>query len=254
MPIEPLHETLRGRRQQHRRLPPARRSRGFTLVELLVSMVAGLAVVMAASAASAVSDCGPPLPAPPAGLDDNFEAPGVVSVVVVPDGPQPPPAVRPSLVELVPTPSFLRAVCAQLDQHRLVTTEVHVVPPQYMRLCRVYCRVLASVGYTRIQVRDLVANSLATYLDVLLGGEDGLGAPFGGQVHIATLISRVFRTTGVDRVDLMSAHFVRTKSNAPFREGNLVMCPAAADDYDHVDLSPEETTSIDLSTFTLDTI
>jgi hypothetical protein len=33
----------------------------------------------------------------------------------------------------------------------------------------------------------------------------------------------------------------------------LVLCPTAADDHDHVDLAPEETTSIDLSTFTLDT-
>ena len=204
--------------------------------------------------ATGVADCGPPLPDPPAGLDDSFEAPGVVSVVVVPDGPQPPPAVRPSLVELVPTPSFLRAVCAQLDQHRLVTTEVHVVPPQYMRLCRVYCRVKPNVGYTRLQLRDLVANSLATFLDVLLGGEDGSGAPFGGQVHIAELIARVLRTEGVDRVDDLRARFVRTKSNAPFRGGNLLLCPAAADDYDHVDLAPEETTSIDLTTFTLDTI
>jgi hypothetical protein len=200
------------------------------------------------------ADCGPPLPDPPTGLDDSFEAAGVVSVVVVPDGPQPPPAVRPPLVELVPTPSFLRAVCTQLDQYRLVTTEVHVVPPQYMRLCRVYCRVKARVGYTRLQVRDLVANSLAVYLDVLEGGEDGLGAPFGGQVHIADLVARVFRTEGVERVDELRAHFVRTKSNAPFREGNLLLCPTAADDYDHVDLAAEETTSIDLSTFTLDTV
>jgi predicted phage baseplate assembly protein len=202
---------------------------------------------------TAASDCGPPLPDPPAGLDDAFEAPGVVSVVVVPDGPQPPPAVRPSLVELVPTSSFLRVVCAQLDRYRLVTTEVHVVPPQYMRLCRVYCRVLPRVGYTRLQLRDSVAGSLATFLDVLLGGEDGTGAPFGGQVHIADLIARVFRTEGVERVDELRAHFVRTKSNAPFREGNLVLCPTAVDDHDHVDLAPEETTSIDLSSFTLDT-
>jgi hypothetical protein len=142
----------------------------------------------------------------------------------------------------------------QLDQHRLVTTEVHVVPPQYLRLCRVYCRVKASVGYTRLQVRDLVANALATYLDVLLGGDDGQGAPFGGQVHIADLVAHVFRTEGVERVDDLRASFVRTKSNAPFRAGNLVLCPAAADDYDHVDLAAEETTSIDLSTFTLDTV
>jgi hypothetical protein len=200
------------------------------------------------------TDCGPSLPDPPAGLDDSFEAAGVVSVVVVPDGPQPPPVIRPPLVELVPTPSFLRAVCVQLDQYRLVTTEVHVVPPQYLRLCRVYCRVKARVGYTRLQVREIVANALAVYLDVIEGGDDGQGAPFGGQLHIADLVARVFRTEGVERVDEFRAYFVRTKSNAPFRAGNLVLCPSAADDYDHVDLAAEETTSIDLSTFTLDTV
>ena len=204
-------------------------------------------------APAARADCGPPLPDPPTGLDVGFEAPGVVSVVVVPDGPQPPPAVRPSLVELVPPPSFLRQVCRELDRHRLVTTEVHVVPPQYFRLCRVYCRVRPQVGFTRLQLRDRVAESLATFLDVLLGGEDGQGAPFGGQVHIADLIARVFRTEGVERVDELRAHFVRTKSNAPFREGNLLLCPVGPDDHDHVDLAPEETTSLDLSSFSLDT-
>ena len=200
------------------------------------------------------TDCGPPLPAAPAGLDDDFEAPGVVSVVVVPDGPQPPPPVRPDLVELVPTPSFLRAVCLQLDQHRLITTEVHVVPPQYLRLCRVYCRVKPRVGYTRLQLRDAVTVTLATWLDVLVGGDDGQGAPFGTQVHVADLVARVLRTTGVERVEEFTAHFVRTKSNVPFRSGNLVLCPVSPDDHDHVDLAPEETTSIDVSTFTLDTV
>jgi hypothetical protein len=203
---------------------------------------------------AAVSDCGPPLPYPHAGLDVAFEAAGVVTVIVVPDGPQPPPAVRPDLVELVPTRSFLRAVCAELDRHRLVTTEVYVVPPQYLRLCRVYCRVKTRMGYTRLQARDLVANALATYLDVLVGGEDGHGAPFGGQVHIADLIARVFRTEGVERVDELRAHFVRTKSSAQPREGNLVLCPTAPDDFDHRNLDPDECTSFDWSTFTLDTV
>jgi len=227
---------------------------GLSTLSYVASGLATGGKSAASFAPTGVGDCGPPLPDPPAGLDDGFEAPGVVSVVVVPDSPKPPPAVRPALVERVPTPSFLRAVCSQLDQHRLVTTEVHVVPPQYLRLCRVYCRVLPRVGYTRLQLRDKVADTLATFLDVLLGGEDGQGAPFGGQVHVADLIARVLRTEGVARVDEFRAHFLRTKSNAPFREGNLVLCPVSADDHDHVDLAPEETTSIDLSSFTLDTV
>jgi hypothetical protein len=241
--------------------PPARPGPGSgcatpgapTGLSLAISTRALLASV-SSSGTTAVSDCGPPLPDPHTGLDDAFEAQGVVSVVVVPHGPQPPPAVRPPLVELVPTRSFLRAVCAELDRHRLVTTEVHVVPPQYLRLCRVYCRVKTRVGYTRLQVRDLVANALATYLDVLVGGDDGQGAPFGGQVHIADLIARVFRTEGVERVDEMRAHFVRTKSNAQPRAGELVLCPTAPDDHDYVNKHADECTSFDWTTFTLDTV
>jgi hypothetical protein len=193
------------------------------------------------------------LPDPPAGLDDAFEAPGVVTVVAVPGAPNPPVG-QPTLVELVPTPSVLRAVCRQLDRHRLVTTEVYVVPPQYMRLCRVYCRVRASLGVTRAQARDQAMARLADWLDALRGGPDGTGAPFGGQVHIADLMAQLMRAPGIDRVEDLRAHFLRTKSNAPFREGDLVLCPSAQGEFDHVDLAAEETTSIDLTSFTLDTV
>ena len=67
--------------------------------------------------------------------------------MVVPDEPRPEPT---------PVPSFLRAVCRQLDAHRLVTTEVHVVPPQYCRVCNVFVRVRSKPGYTRSMLQALV--------------------------------------------------------------------------------------------------
>ncbi|HEX2572306.1 MAG TPA: putative baseplate assembly protein [Polyangia bacterium] len=193
---------------------------------------------------SAQPECGPPLPVGPAGLDDNLEAPGAVSVVVVPDeeGPEP-----------VPTPSFLRAVCEQLNKVRLVTTEVHVVPPQYCRLCQFTIKVKAQAGYTRSQLQDLVEARLATYLHVLRGGDEGKGYPFGGQVHIADLIALVFRTEGVERVDSLTARFARTKSNASPRTGLLTLCPERAGEYDHVDLGAEETASFDAASIALST-
>jgi predicted phage baseplate assembly protein len=186
--------------------------------------------------------CGPPLPLPPSGLDESFEAPGVVSVVVVPDTPG---------FEPLPTPSFLRAVCRHLDEHRLVTTEVYVVPPQYFRLCNVFVKVKGRPGYTRARLQELVIAALSTSLDVLHGGEDGTGAPFGGQVHVADLIARVLRTEGIERVQDFAANFVRTKSNAQPRQGRLLLCPTVPEDFDHVDLAAEETTSLDTSSFTL---
>ena len=188
-------------------------------------------------------DCGPKLPIV-AGLDDTFEAPGMVSVVVVPDL---------EGFEPLPTPSFLRAVCCWLDRHRLVTTEVHVVPPQYFRLCNLYVRVRGKPGYTRLQLQELVLDHLSTWLDVLKGGLNGEGAPFGGQVHVADLIAEVFRAEGVDGVEEFTASFVRTRSNANPRSGKLVRCPTAAGEFDRVELGPEETTSLETSTFTLAT-
>jgi hypothetical protein len=169
-----------------------------------------------------------------------------VSVIVVPDAPE--------VVEPQPTPSFLRAVCEQLDEHRLVTTEVHVVPPQYCRLCNFVITVKAQPGYTRALLQDLVTARLATYLHVLRGGADQTGFPFGGQVHVADLLAQVFRSEGVERVDSVRAEFTRTKSNAAPREGVLVLCPAAAGETEEVQLGPEENVSFDGSTFTLSTV
>lgn len=189
--------------------------------------------------------CKPDLPAGPAGLDESVIAQGAVSVVVVPDE---------AVAEPIPAPSFLRAVCEQLNLHRLVTTEVYVVPPQYVRLCNFRVRVKAKPGYSRTQLQDLVEARLTQYLHVLTGGEDGKGFPFGGQVHVADLVALVFRVEGIERVELLTAEFSRTKSNANPRQGFLVLCPEATDQFDRISLAPEETVSVDITTFTLTTV
>jgi predicted phage baseplate assembly protein len=188
--------------------------------------------------------CGPSLADGAAGLDGRL-APGAVTVVVVPDerGPEP-----------TPVPSFLRAVCRHLDAHRLVTTEVHVVPPQYCRVCNVFVRVRSQPGYTRSMLQALVEQTLGTYLHVLTGGDEGKGFPFGAQLHVADIIARVFRTEGIERVELLSAEFTRTKSNGVPREGSLVLCPESAGEFDRVSLASEENVSFDASTLTLATV
>jgi predicted phage baseplate assembly protein len=196
-------------------------------------------------AAIATPRCGPPLPAGRAGLDSRM-APGAVSVVVVPDTPE--------VAEPEPAPSFLRAVCEQLDQHRLVTTEVHVVPPQYCRLCNFVIGVKARAGYTRARLQDIVEARLATYLHILRGGDDGKGFPFGAQVHVADLMAQIFRCEGVERVDSVRADFTRSKSNVEARQGVLLLCPAAVGETDEIQLEPEENVSFDSTTFTLSTV
>jgi hypothetical protein len=163
----------------------------------------------------------------------------------VPDDPGPEPQ---------PTPTFLRRVAAQLDAHRLVTTEVYVVPPQFLRLCDIVVTVVAKPGYTRAALQDLIGARLGKYLHVLTGGEKGTGFEFGGQVHIADLMAQVYRVEGVERVDSISARFTHTKSNVDLRQGKLVFCPSAADEVEEVQLGPEESVSFDPTTLTVSTM
>ncbi len=192
--------------------------------------------------------CGDQLPTGPAGLREDLIAYGAVTLVVVPD------LNDPDHPEPVPTPSFLQAVCRHLDRHRLVTTEVHVVPPQYVRLCDFDIQVRAEPGYTRTRVQTLVEQRLARYLHVLKGGEDGNGFPFGAQLHTADLIAQVLRTEGVNRVERLEANFSRTKVNVNPRQGRLVPCPAAYSERSHIDLAAEENVSVDLTTLMLSTV
>ena len=188
--------------------------------------------------------CGPAIPAGPIGLSP-VEAPGAVSVIVVPRvaGPEP-----------VPTRSFMRAVCRYLDGHRLITTEVHVVPPQYCRICNLRVAVAALPGYTRSDLQAALEQQFAQYYHVLTGGDPPNGFAFGGQIHIADLIAQVYRIKGVARVEELTADFTRTKSNATPRQGTLVLCPTAAGQTERIALEPEETVSVYVDTFTLTTV
>jgi predicted phage baseplate assembly protein len=188
--------------------------------------------------------CAPPVPAGPIGLSPAV-TPGAVTVIAVPQAPGPEP---------VPTRSFLRAVCKYLDDHRLITTEVHVVPPQYCRICDLRVSVAAKPGFARSDLQNALEQRFGTYYHVLTGGDDGTGFPFGGQIHIADLMAQVYRLDGVARVEELTAQFTRTKSNASPREGQLVLCPTQADQVERITLAPEETVSAYVDSFTLTTV
>jgi hypothetical protein len=189
-------------------------------------------------------------PAAP-GLNVEESAPGVVSVIVVPD--------VDGLFPL-PTEGMLYAVCRQLDAHRLLTTEVYTVSPQYVRLFDIEVEVRAAPGYSRSQLRESIAARLETYFHVLRGGADGRGYPFGTTLHHADLVAQVFRTPGVERVEGAAVWFdgqapEPADGSAPltFRperlpKQRLTNCPETEDDADHIRLLADETVFVDTST------
>ncbi|HEU0055574.1 MAG TPA: putative baseplate assembly protein, partial [Longimicrobium sp.] len=119
-------------------------------------------------------------------------APGVVTLLLVPNDPLRPEAP-------VPDRLFLDAVCRHLEPRRLVTTEVHLRGPEYVPLS-------LSVGFDMVAgfdlaiVREAVKAQLKAFLSPLAGGQEGTGWPLDKPVEDRELWAQVARVQGVASV------------------------------------------------------
>jgi predicted phage baseplate assembly protein len=116
--------------------------------------------------------------------------PGVVSVIVVPQSSNPAP---------MPSPGILQAVCQCLTQHRLLTTEVYVVPPTY-RTVRVEVDVIARPQNDLAVVKRAVEDAITGYFHPLTGGDDGEGWAFGQTIFFSRVYQAILGVPGVDRI------------------------------------------------------
>lgn len=118
----------------------------------------------------------------------GIDVPGAVSVVIVPANSGAP---NPS-----PSEDLLRAVAADLDLHRLVTTEVFVIAPNYQAVS-VSATVVLSPGASPDVVAQAAGDAVDAYLDPLTGNPDHGGWGFG-QALIPTNLYGVL--TAVDDI------------------------------------------------------
>jgi predicted phage baseplate assembly protein len=113
--------------------------------------------------------------------------PGVVSVIVVPDGDGPNP---------MPSEGTLRTVCAYLDVRRLLTTELYVLKPHYQHV-EIRGEVVAADDADLAEVSQAIEQMLKQYFHPLTGGEDKTGWPFGGTIYYSRVYQHVFSIDGV---------------------------------------------------------
>lgn len=119
------------------------------------------------------------------------EVPGVVTLIVIPAY----DPLHPD--EPVPDRDQLRRVCAWMEPRRLVTTELYVTPPTYVRLS-VSVGVEAEPGVGEETLRRSVELALRQVLAPLPPfGPDGRGWPFGRDVGERDLEAAVLRVQGV---------------------------------------------------------
>jgi predicted phage baseplate assembly protein len=127
-----------------------------------------------------------PLLEPPAFTARN----GLVTVAVVPFGLSPKP---------LPSDGFMRTVCEHLNRHRLITTDVRVIPPDYVQVS-VEATVLLKPRVSAATVRADIEAALKKFLHPLHGGVGGAGWEFGRSVYQSEIYQVIEGVRGVDCV------------------------------------------------------
>jgi predicted phage baseplate assembly protein len=121
----------------------------------------------------------------------DVQVPGVVTVIVVPENDEPNP---------MPSEGTIQMVCAYLNQRRLLTSELYVIPPRYLKV-QIHAELIAANTADLAQVQQAVEAGLVTYFHPLRGGDSGLGWPFGGDIFYSRVCQRIFQTPGVERIE-----------------------------------------------------
>jgi hypothetical protein len=140
----------------------------------------------------------------------TVERPGAVSVVVWPQRDRRhPSAPRPDRATLA-------SVCRYLDQRRLVTTELFVIPPTYRRIA-VAVGVHVKPDHGIEAVRRWVELVLRQYLaPVPPYGPEGRGWPLGRRVHGPELEAAALQVDGVEYLEGLRLSVEVTGADGPF--------------------------------------
>jgi predicted phage baseplate assembly protein len=145
-----------------------------------------------------------------------YPAPGIVTVYVVPHCRLPAP---------LPTRALCEAVRRYLEPRRLVTSEVHVLPPRYRSVAvhaTLHLDCEAERNGTASGVVAAANAALGAFFDPLTGGPDGAGWPLGRSVYRSEVMALLATLPGVLRV---TGFGLRTLADAAPRCDNVALCP-----------------------------
>jgi predicted phage baseplate assembly protein len=98
------------------------------------------------------------------------------------------------------SPQLMTTIIDALDEHRLVGTAVEVGTP-YFQGVSVVALVHGAPGRPSALVRQRAMDTLARFLNPLVGGSDGTGWPFDADVNLAVITQLLEGVDGVERVD-----------------------------------------------------
>jgi len=152
-----------------------------------------------------------------------YDQPGAVTVIILPMNREETPQ---------PTEEQLRLVCQHLNQRRLITTELYVAGPSYLRLDKLKAEVVVSRQADLKSVQEAVTGRLLAYFHPLHGGEDGRGWPFGQDIFYGNVYRQILSVAEVYRVVCLEIEpadpALRCDDYVELPDGALVHLPRTA--------------------------
>ncbi|MCI0485450.1 MAG: putative baseplate assembly protein [Blastocatellia bacterium] len=140
-----------------------------------------------------------------------FKAPGVITLVILPDT----GTLRPS-----PGRGLRRAIAKYLNRRRIIGTRLEVTGPTYKEVA-VHARVRARAGVNKTNLQRRIADALIEFLHPLRGGPGKTGWPFGRDVYRSEILQIIDEVPGVDHV--LSLEFIADGCNPEC--GNVCLAP-----------------------------
>jgi hypothetical protein len=180
-PTRPLQEEVRLALDQLNVPARAVTTNDFESIAVAAASAAALDDAEAQPRARCLSNCN----LRDTGTPGDGEAPGHVSVVLLP------------AVGREPSAALLRRVKHSLEAARLLTTHVHVVAPRFLGFSLRITLVLDNTVAFE-WTRAIVANRLQDFFDPHIGGPEGEGWPFGRDIYVSDLYAVLGRINGVE--------------------------------------------------------
>lgn len=118
--------------------------------------------------------------------------PGAVTAVVV-------PYAREGTARPFPGNEFRRTILDYLNRLRLITTDVHVIGPEYVKIS-IKCKINIEKKSSQSEAKKRVHDALKKFINPLRGGPEEQGWPFGRSVYVSEIYQTIDKVPGVDYV------------------------------------------------------
>jgi hypothetical protein len=127
----------------------------------------------------------------------------------------------------VPSENFLRTVCCHLNRHRLITTQVETIAPNYVQVS-VQATLLLQGGFDIEAARSAIIRSLNRFLRPIPEVGDTLneGWPFGRTVYKSEIYQLIENVDGVDCVENVALTAQGSGANRD-ENGNITVTPSS---------------------------